>query len=99
MKPGVPWVRRKKSMCSSTVSFGLMVTPAAFSAFCRSSIEMSDFSGLCDRSRHTASVKKFSSGTWSIGMAFGSALKCFGASTWVPAWSPSTSAMVADEKP
>ena len=63
MKPGVPWVRRKKSMCSSTVSFGLMVTPAAVSAFSRSSMEMSDFSGLCDRSRQTASVKKFSSGT------------------------------------
>ena len=32
------------------------------SAACRSSIEMSDFKGLCERSRHTASVKKFSSG-------------------------------------
>ena len=84
-------------MCSSTVSFGLMVTPAAFSAACRSSIEMSDFSGLCERSRHTASVKKFSSGIWSIDAAPGLASKCLGASTWVPAWSPITSAIVADE--
>ncbi len=50
-------------MCSSTVSFGLMVTPAVSIAFSKSSIEMSDFNGLCDRSRHTASVKKFSSGS------------------------------------
>jgi hypothetical protein len=86
-------------MCSSTVSFGLISTPAAAIAFSRSSIEMSDFSGLCDRSRHTASVKKLSSGIWSIESALGSALKCLGASTWVPAWSPITSAMVAEEKP
>jgi hypothetical protein len=40
-------------------------------------------------------IHVFSSGISSIDFACGSALKCFGASTCVPAWSPSTSAMVA----
>ena len=84
-------------MCSSTVSLGLMVTPAASSAFCRSSMEMSDFSGLCERSRQTASVKKFSSGISSMLLAPGRASKCTGASTCVPAWSPMASDRVAEE--
>src|SRR5580692_11398748 len=46
-------------MCSSTVSFGLMVTRAASIDALRSAVEMSDFSGLSERSRQTASVKKW----------------------------------------
>src|SRR5262249_54656375 len=75
-----------------------MVMPAASSAFWRSSTQISNLSGLCARSRHTASVKKFSSGTSSMRSAPGLASKCTGASTCVPLWSPMASARVAEEK-
>ncbi len=63
------------------MSLGLMATPAAVSACSRSAMEMSDLSGLCERSRQTASRKKFSSGTSSIVLAPGRASKWCGAST------------------